>query len=96
MRVFDTTLSGAASLVYATFLGGSNGVGADQGDVVTGIAVGAGTSFGVSTFLHWPSLLSPVAMVGSAVLSMMIGVFFGYYPAKKAAALDPIEALRFE
>jgi putative ABC transport system permease protein len=63
---------------------------------LTGIVVGAGASYGVSEFLHWPQLLSPVAMFGSAVFSMLIGVFFGYYPARKAAALDPIEALRFE
>ncbi len=63
---------------------------------LTGIMVGAGTSYGISQFLHWPQLLSPVAMIGSAVFSMLIGVFFGYYPARKAAALDPIEALRFE
>jgi putative ABC transport system permease protein len=75
-------------LIEALILGLAGGL--------TGIAVGAGTSFGVSRFLHWPQLLSPVAMVGSAVFSMLIGVFFGYYPARKAAALDPIEALRFE
>jgi putative ABC transport system permease protein len=63
---------------------------------LTGILVGAGTSYGIGEFMHWPQLLSPVAMVGSAVFSMLIGVFFGYYPARKAAALDPIEALRFE
>jgi len=63
---------------------------------LTGILAGAGVSYGLSEFMQWPRLLSPVAMVGSAVFSMLIGVFFGYYPAKKAAALDPIEALRFE
>ncbi len=75
-------------LVEALILGLAGGL--------TGIAVGAGTSYGVSRFLNWPQLLSPVAMVGSALFSMLIGVFFGYYPARKAAALDPIEALRFE
>jgi putative ABC transport system permease protein len=63
---------------------------------LTGIAVGAATSYTVSHFLNWPHLLSPTAMLGSALFSMLIGVFFGYYPARKAAALDPIEALRFE
>jgi putative ABC transport system permease protein len=75
-------------LIEALILGLAGGL--------TGIAVGAGTSYAVSYFLNWPQLLSPVAMVGSALFSMLIGVFFGYYPARKAAALDPIEALRFE
>ena len=79
---------GTASGTEALILGLAGGL--------TGIAVGAGTSYGFAEFLHWPQLLSPMAMAGSAVFSMLIGVFFGYYPAKKAAALDPIEALRSE
>jgi putative ABC transport system permease protein len=63
---------------------------------LTGIAVGVASAYGLGIGFGWPHLLSPVAMLGSAVFSMMIGVFFGYYPARKAAALDPIEALRFE
>ncbi len=63
---------------------------------LTGIVVGVTTSFVLSVGFGWPQLLSPVAMFGSAIFSMMIGIFFGYYPAQKAAALDPIEALRFE
>src|SRR5262245_4632289 len=63
---------------------------------LTGVLVGVGVSYGLSELMSWPRLLSPVAMVGSAVFSMLIGVFFGYYPSKKAAALDPFEALRFE
>ncbi len=75
-------------LIEALILGLAGGL--------TGIALGAGISYGFSRFLNWPQLLSPLAMAGSAVFSMLIGVFFGYYPARKAAALDPIEALRFE
>jgi putative ABC transport system permease protein len=63
---------------------------------LAGILIGAGTSYGLSKFMSWPQLLSPLAMFGSAVFSMLIGVFFGYYPARQAAALDPIDALRFE
>jgi putative ABC transport system permease protein len=63
---------------------------------VVGIALGIGLSAVTSKVFGWPVITSPTAVVVSALFSMMIGVFFGYYPAKKAAALDPIEALRFE
>jgi putative ABC transport system permease protein len=63
---------------------------------MVGIFAGVAASFIMSHAFNWPQLISPVAVVGSAVFSMAIGVFFGYYPARKAAALDPIEALRFE
>ncbi len=63
---------------------------------LTGIVVGVGSAYALGKGFGWPQLLSPTAMLGSAAFSMMIGVFFGYYPARKAAALDPIEALRFE
>jgi putative ABC transport system permease protein len=61
-----------------------------------GVLFGIGTSFLISAVFNWPQQISPVAVAGSALFSMAIGVFFGYYPAKKAASLDPIEALRFE
>ena len=61
-----------------------------------GILMGVAVSYGVSVGFGWPQSISPVAVVVSVLFSMGIGVFFGYYPAKKAAALDPIEALRFE
>lgn len=61
-----------------------------------GILFGIGLSLLLSGVFNWPSLISPAAVVVSAVFSMAIGVFFGYYPARKAANLDPIEALRFE
>ncbi len=63
---------------------------------VLGILTGVGASFVLSHFFEWPQLISTAAVFGSAIFSMAIGVFFGYYPARKAAALDPIEALRFE
>ena len=61
-----------------------------------GILVGAGSSLGISRVLHWPISISPLAVAAAAVFSTMVGIFFGYYPARKAAQLDPIEALRFE
>jgi putative ABC transport system permease protein len=61
-----------------------------------GIAAGVGLSALTSSVFGWPVTTSPTAVFASAIFSMAIGVFFGYYPARKAAALDPIEALRFE
>lgn len=63
---------------------------------VLGIGFGLAVSYGISSLLHWPALVSIEAIVVSVVFSILVGVGFGYYPARKAASLDPIEALRFE
>ncbi len=61
-----------------------------------GIAAGIGTSHLVSLKTGWPILVSPTSVVVAVVFSAVVGVFFGFYPARKAAQLDPIEALRYE
>ncbi|HEX2715210.1 MAG TPA: ABC transporter permease [Candidatus Acidoferrales bacterium] len=63
---------------------------------VVGIAVGLVGSTLISNFLAWPTLISVKAIVAAALFSAAVGVFFGFYPARKAAQLDPIEALRYE
>ena len=61
-----------------------------------GIVFGLAGSALISNFLSWPTLVSVKAIVTAALFSVAVGIFFGYYPARKAARLDPIEALRYE
>jgi putative ABC transport system permease protein len=61
-----------------------------------GLGMGLGGSLLVSQAMGWPTQISPNSIVVSIIFSAAIGVFFGYYPAHKAARLDPIEALHYE
>jgi putative ABC transport system permease protein len=61
-----------------------------------GIILGIALSLAIPAMLGWPTLVSTMAIVGSVIFSGAVGIFFGYYPARKAAALDPIDALRYE
>jgi putative ABC transport system permease protein len=61
-----------------------------------GIALGVGASQFLAWKAHWPIMLSPAAIALAFGFSAAIGIFFGFYPARKASQLDPIEALRYE
>ncbi len=61
-----------------------------------GIGIGVASSGIISKFAGWPVFISPEAVGMAFFFSGFVGVFFGFYPAKKAAALSPIEALRYE
>jgi putative ABC transport system permease protein len=63
---------------------------------IIGIVVGFSSAEIISQFVGWPTMVPTVYVVGSFLFSAAVGVFFGLYPAKKAAALDPIDALRYE
>jgi macrolide transport system ATP-binding/permease protein len=75
-------------LVEAVLLSGIGGL--------AGVLVGIAISESISWIAGWPTLLSWPAIVGGFVFSAAVGVFFGYYPARRASLLDPIEALRYE
>jgi putative ABC transport system permease protein len=63
---------------------------------ILGLALGVASAIIISQVMGWPTLISPNAVIISVLFSAAIGVFFGYYPAHKAAGMDPIEALRYE
>ena len=63
---------------------------------VAGILVGVVVSFLISAIAHWPTQVSLPAILGGFAFSAAVGIFFGYYPARKAANLNPIDALHYE
>jgi len=63
---------------------------------VLGVVLGLSATYFVSTVIGWPVSVTVFSIVISFLVCTFTGIFFGYYPARKGAALDPIEALRYE
>ncbi|WP_444366746.1 ABC transporter permease [Prevotellamassilia timonensis] len=61
-----------------------------------GVIVGIGAAVGINVFAHWPIQIQLWSVLLSFAVCSATGIFFGWYPAKKAASLDPIEAIRYE
>lgn len=63
---------------------------------VIGVIIGCDASFMIKSIAHWPVFIQPWSVLLSFAVCTITGVFFGWYPAKKAADLDPIDAIRYE
>jgi len=61
-----------------------------------GIALGIGGAQAITLIKNWPTMVSAESILIAFVFSAAVGIFFGFYPARKASQLDPIEALRYE
>jgi putative ABC transport system permease protein len=82
---YDVQMQFLFEAVFVSMLGGASG-----------IVFGVFASVGFARLLGWSMEVSPAALIIAVLFSTAIGIGFGYYPAKKAASLDPIEALRYE
>ena len=81
----DVQLQFLSEALVLSLLGGS-----------VGVLAGVGASIAVSRMLEWPTQVPPLAIAVAVVVSVSVGEFFGYYPARKTARLDPIEELKYE
>ena len=63
---------------------------------IIGVLLGVGAAYSVKFFAGWPIAIQPMSVILSFAVCSITGIFFGWYPAKKAANLDPIEAIRYE
>jgi putative ABC transport system permease protein len=81
----DILLQFLAEAVLLTLLGG-----------LIGIVLGVASAYAISALVGWPTLISSSAIGLAVAFSSAIGIFFGFYPARKAARLNPIDALRYE
>ena len=63
---------------------------------IVGVLVGVLGSGGIGRMLRWATVVSPLSVAVSVIVSGLVGIFFGFYPARQASRLDPIDALRFE
>jgi putative ABC transport system permease protein len=61
-----------------------------------GIGIGVAASKGIEAWKHWPVATPMLWILASFIVSAAVGIFFGFYPARKASRLDPIDALRYE
>ena len=64
--------------------------------LVIGILAGVGGAELLGTFMGTPVMVNPLVIVGATLFTAAVGIFFGFYPARKAARLNPIDALRYE